>query len=170
MRYTYFYTLRLTSPPQKVHKNYFMAHNNLQQLHTLTNRALVILVSLVIIQLIAVLAAAPSHAATAPESCYSFSSGTITDYADLPTCPKDLDIPAAIGGAAVTTIGGDAFAHKGLTTLTIPNSVTSIGNSVFTFNQLTSVTIPDSVVSIGSFAFYGNALTFVIVEGTNVRQ
>ena len=55
----------------------------------------------------------------------------------------------------VTSIGGDAFnGCKGLTSITIPDSVTSIGyNAFYGCSGLTSITIPDSVISIGSYAF-----------------
>ncbi len=55
----------------------------------------------------------------------------------------------------MTSIGGSAFYYcKGLTSVTIGNSVTSIGDYAFTFcSGLTSVTIPNSVTSIGNYAF-----------------
>ncbi len=43
---------------------------------------------------------------------------------------------------------------RGLTSVTIPNSVTAIGNEAFEgCSGLTSVTIPDSVTAIGNEAF-----------------
>jgi sorbitol-specific phosphotransferase system component IIA len=56
----------------------------------------------------------------------------------------------------VTSIGAEAFKNcKGLTAVTIPNSVTSIGASAFFgCSSLTSVTIPNSVTTIGGSAFY----------------
>ncbi len=53
-------------------------------------------------------------------------------------------------------IGDDAFYNcKGLTSVTIPDSVTSIGSDAFrNCTGLTSITIPDSVTSIGGEAFY----------------
>ena len=62
---------------------------------------------------------------------------------------------------SVTITGGNilygAFCNcKGLTSITIPDSVTSIGSSAFSgCTGLTSITIPDSVTSIGSSAFSG---------------
>ena len=57
----------------------------------------------------------------------------------------------------MTSIGNGAFLGcKGLTSITIPNSVTSIGYETFWgCKGLTSITIPNSVTSIGEFAFYG---------------
>ena len=58
---------------------------------------------------------------------------------------------------SVTTIGSEAFSGcSGLTSITIPDSVTSIGNYAFSrCSGLTSITIPDIVTSIGSSAFSG---------------
>ena len=58
-------------------------------------------------------------------------------------------------GNSVTSIGSYAFGYcTGLTSVTIGNSVTSIGKYAFEYCYgLTSVTIPDSVTSIGSYAF-----------------
>ena len=58
---------------------------------------------------------------------------------------------------SVTSIGSSAFSGcTGLTSITIPDSVTSIGSSAFSgCTGLTSITIPDSVTSIGSSAFSG---------------
>jgi len=70
-------------------------------------------------------------------------------------------IPASIQGMPVTAIGPAAFLMRGLTSVSIPNSITSIGTMAFASNQLTSVTIPPGVTSIGSTAFANNRLTSV---------
>ena len=70
---------------------------------------------------------------------------------------------------SVTSIGSNAFRYcSGLTSVTIPNSVTSIGDYAFYYcSGLTSVTIPDSVTSIGSDAFYGcSGLTSVTIPNS----
>ncbi|MBU2929107.1 leucine-rich repeat domain-containing protein [Winogradskyella psychrotolerans] len=54
-----------------------------------------------------------------------------------------------------------AFASNDLTSVIIPDSVTVIGEGAFTFNELTTVSIPDSVTEIVDDAFVGNALTTV---------
>lgn len=77
---------------------------------------------------------------------------TITGYtADL---PKELEIPAEIGGKPVTGIGAYAFANSRLESVMIPEGVKEIGNNGFTFCQsLKSVTLPESIVRVGDHAF-----------------
>ena len=68
---------------------------------------------------------------------------------------------------SVTSIGSNAFAYSGLTSITIPNSVTTIGYGVFYgCSGLTSVTIPNSVTTIGSNAFAYSGLTSVTIPNS----
>ena len=77
-------------------------------------------------------------------------------------------IPSSIESVTITgkNIPRNAFFNcRGLTSVTIPDSVTSIGSSAFSgCSGLTSVTIPDSVTSIGSSAFFGcSGLTSITI-------
>ena len=75
--------------------------------------------------------------------------------------PESLKTVVITGGEDVTDY---AFSYcRGLTSITIPDSVTSIGRSAFLgCRGLTSITIPDSVTSIGRSAFEGcSGLTYV---------
>lgn len=105
-----------------------------------------------------------SHNDTAA-SCFTFNSstGAITNYSVLSSCPRNVIIPSEIESRAVTSIEGWGFQRRSITSVTIPNSVTSIGESAFWRNQLTSVTIPNTVTSIGEYAFYANQLTSVTI-------
>lgn len=121
------------------------------------------------------------------------ATATAYDPAAVGSMGTDPVIPATVtlGGTsyAVTTLGLGSFNNKGLTSVSIPNSVTTIGegsvafnpsltsvvipNSVTTIgiwafqsNQLTSVTIPTSVATIGEGAFYNNALTSVTIPNS----
>lgn len=66
---------------------------------------------------------------------------------------------------SVTSIGDEAFAGSGLTSVNIPNSVIVIGENSFRgCNGLTSVNIGNSVTAIGRYAFsYCRALTSVTI-------
>lgn len=72
-------------------------------------------------------------------------------------------IPPKINGRPVTVIGESAFYEKGLTSVTIPDSVTFIGYMAFAFNQLSIVHIPNSVTTIGGNAFSNNRLMSVSI-------
>ncbi len=86
-------------------------------------------------------------------SDFSYSGSSITDYHGNVTT---VQIPAYIGGVAITSIGEEAFEFSSIIkTVIIPNGVTSIDKEAFyDCSNLTSVNIPDSVTSLGDLAFY----------------
>lgn len=82
----------------------------------------------------------------------------------------EIVIPSQYNNKPVTRIGGYAFRYcRGLTSITIPDSVTSIGYAAFGgCRVLTSVTIPESVTSIANGAFSGcSGLMNITVEKGN---
>lgn len=94
-------------------------------------------------------------AATPPDNCFAFSSGTITSYylyegnnSVNPACPKEVEIPASIGGSNVTAIGDEAFRFKGLTSVVLPEGVQTIGRLAFFNNSISSLTLPNSLTFI----------------------
>ena len=82
---------------------------------------------------------------------------------------KELVIPDAINNMPVTAIGDRAFARRGLTGVTIPDSVTSIGIGAFSNNDLETVVIGSGVTGIGMGAFANNRLTGITI-GENVTE
>lgn len=97
---------------------------------------------------------------TGPESDYEWTdhgdgTATITEYKGE---EKEIDIPETLAGLTVTKIGDRVFYDKGITKVSIPNSIIDIGTQAFQLNELESINIPDIVMSIGAYAFYGNKL------------
>ena len=96
---------------------------------------------------------------SAPTASYSYS-GAVTIPQVVTYDGKEY---------AVTSIGEEAFLeNRGLTSVSIPNSVKSIGDKAFYgCSALTSVTIPNSVTTIGEGAFSGcDALTAINIPGS----
>lgn len=81
---------------------------------------------------------------------------TITGYTGT---DKDIVIPDTLGGNPVTAIGERAFENKGLTGVTLPNSLKVINEAAFGANNITCVTLPNSVVNVGKFSFAMNKLS-----------
>ena len=97
---------------------------------------------------------------------YKVHQGKVVVTGLGPGIVEELLLPATLNGKPVVRVGYRAFQYcKGLTSVTIPDSVTSIGEETFrACGALTSVTIPHSVTNIGSEAFVGClALTSVTI-------
>lgn len=85
---------------------------------------------------------------------YSIANGqaTITQYSGNST---DVVIPASIGGYPVASIGENAFASSGITSIILADGISRIDDSAFLYcHALKKVTLPSSITSIGSGAFY----------------
>ena len=82
------------------------------------------------------------------------SEVTITGYTGN---GGDVVVPSTLGGLPVTNIGYRAFYNcRGLTRITLPNSLTTIGDRAFSgCTGLTSVTLPNSLTTIEHGAFDG---------------
>lgn len=82
---------------------------------------------------------------------------------------KDVIIPSKIAGLTVTDIGypslwinkAPSFHGKGITSISIPDTVKLIGLRTFANNELTSLDLPDSVQMIGTEAFSNNKLVTI---------
>ena len=94
-------------------------------------------------------------------------TGAMANYADAnsqPWAANRSDIKTIVINDGVTSIGDNAFAYSGLTSVNIPASVTSIGESVFyNCTNLTSVAL-NGPTTIGSGAFPSNT-TVTIASG-----
>ncbi len=82
--------------------------------------------------------------------------GNATVTGCVGSCPAALVIPSSLGGHPVTSTGDQAFAEKGLTSLTIPASVTRMGWAGFISNSLTSVTFLGNAPFDPTVVFDGN--------------
>ena len=69
---------------------------------------------------------------------------------------------------SITEIGNFSFQSKGLTAVTIPNTIVNIGEKGFFINNLTTLTIPDSVINIDEGAFAQNNNMTTLVLGNNL--
>ena len=114
--------------------------------------------------------------ATIDGICYDFNADTHTAEVTYSSflISGSVSIPSTVtwNGTQyfVTSIGSSAFTNcRGLTSVTIPNTVTSIAEIAFQgCSNMTSVTIPNSVTSIGNGVFfYCSNLVSISVESGN---
>jgi uncharacterized repeat protein (TIGR02543 family)/LPXTG-motif cell wall-anchored protein len=123
--------------------------------------------------------AAPAHAATVNTTTVDGISytaddanvpagATVTGY-DRASGP-DVAIPSTVTIDTtvydVTTIGGNAFFRKALTSVILPATLTTIGGRAFAENPITELILPNSVTTIGVDAFVYNALTTLSLSNT----
>ena len=133
----------------------------------------------------------------AQEFTYTNIDGAITITGSTPRggLVGTLNIPSAINGLPMVSIGVQAFiTNGGLTSLIIPSSVTNIGaeaflqcgfvtnvtmaeglmtieDGAFSYSfSLPNLTIPNSVTSIGAFAFFNGAHLTSVVIGSGVTN
>lgn len=65
-------------------------------------------------------------------------------------------VPSTICGMTVKYIYNGAYDTRGITQLTMPDSILAIGAYAFVGNSITSVTLPEGIISIGPGAFLDN--------------
>jgi hypothetical protein len=69
--------------------------------------------------------------------------------------------------STVTSLGTNAFANSGLTSLTIPSNITSIGSGAFNYcYSLRTMAIPSTVISLGTNAFANSGLTSLTIPSS----
>ena len=136
---------------------------------TKVSKANIFLIAVMMMTIVLLCFSSQIQAAQEGYYTYSLANGEaqITRYLGV---GGDVVIPNTLGGAPVTSIGQEAFAHcAGLKSVTIPEGVASIGKEAFAHNpRLTSISIPKSVTSIGESVFYYcTDLTSITVDGGN---
>jgi hypothetical protein len=86
---------------------------------------------------------------------------------------KDIIIPEAIGGNAITGIGDGGwdgiFEDQGIYSVELPQGLKTIGNNAFNDNNLISINLPSELVSIGGTAFYWNDLNDISLPNTLIH-
>jgi len=98
----------------------------------------------------------------------AFENGTIKKYVGE---AKDIIIPDKINGEEVKAIGIRAFQRKGITSLTLPNSLTVIEECAFEDCELKTLIIPKGVEKINCRAFSENNITKLTLPDTiNVME
>lgn len=111
----------------------------------------------------------------------------VYDYVEITGCDQsvtEVEIPAAIDGVSVKSIGNSAFRECSITNVKIPESVINIGDGAFSYCYfLEEIDLPDNLATIGNSALSGcialKSLTIpgsvetidsYILDGTNVTE
>lgn len=97
------------------------------------------------------------------------SSGAITAY-DVTKGGTDVVIPSIVNGQTVTAIGDFVFSNKGLTSVSLPDTLLTIGRYSFDGNNsLTTISLPQSLQNIGDGAFRNCGLTGSLIISDTVN-
>lgn len=80
------------------------------------------------------------------------------------TVPEQIDYNGQ--SLTVNEIGEYCFEEKGMTNITIPNTIETIGAGAFFGNELTSFTLPDGITTIPHYALQRNELTSIVIPNT----
>ncbi len=75
----------------------------------------------------------------------------------------DIVIPSTIDSQSVVSIGNAALMAKGLTSVSLPDSLINIEARAFHDNQLATLTLPSKLVSIGNSAFESNSFSTLVI-------
>ena len=114
------------------------------------------------------------------DNCYTskmLKNGTlsITDY--NASCGTDVVIPETIDGYTVTEISSgmwdnnlgknfSAFANKGITSVTMPDSIIKIGAMAFINNKIETLKLSGNLISVGDEAFMWNKIETINLPDT----
>lgn len=78
---------------------------------------------------------------------------------------KDIIIPEKLDGQTIVEIGSryngyynGIFAHKGITSVKLPNTLIKIGQNAFYNNNISKIIIPKNTTSIGDYSFSHNKI------------
>ena len=102
---------------------------------------------------------------------YELVNGTITikEFLAAKGEVPEVVIPAYIENKPVTRIGEKSFYNKGITNLTLPETLlridsgTSENGGSFAYNNIKEVTIPNNLTYVGSEAFYGSKIENLVI-------
>lgn len=100
-----------------------------------------------------------TQAVSTNEEAFTVNRGVITAY-DVTKGGTDVVIPSTVNGQTVTGIDNFVFSNKGLTSVSLPDTLLTIGRYSFDGNNsLTSISLPQSLQRIDDGAFRNCGLT-----------